>query len=165
MSDHMTGDYLFASIATNASHSGETAFVERECGFVDLNGDGIDDLLLSDPLCMDGNGGTTYHVILAEKEHYRHLGEITGNSIHVEEIPDETRVVWAFAHGSASSGSITCARIEYGKIFLKGSLPIFLTEKPADSLGAMFLDQIEKKATLPIRWKRSQTIDGKIKWD
>lgn len=162
MSSNMSSNYLFCSVFANFPGEGENPYCERDCGFVDLNGDGNDDLILSLPISHAGTGGNAYDIILSEEDHYRHIGQICGNSILVEDIPDEPRTIWAYSHSSASTGTLVSMVIDYGgAIITKGNIPIVTGD---ESIGSEILNLIHERATHPIKWKRSRTIDGIVHW-
>lgn len=162
MSEKMTREYLLQSAITNISPTADSVYDERICGFVDLNNDGVDDLILSNPLSQEGTGGNGYALILAEHDHFRHIGDIAGNDIFVECAKDEPTTVWAYSHSSASSGSILATVIEYdGRLILTGRIPVVLHK---GSIGMKLLDEINSRATVPVVWKQSKTVKGIVHW-
>ena len=172
-----TPDFLFNSIVTNGLYGAtgtnsnpyaKNKYVERYRSFVDLDQDGMDDLLISDPVSQTARGGLRYRVYLQTNGNYRCVGEIFSHSdaIRVEHVDGFTRQIWTYSPCSGHSGSIGAMRAtphyvaEQTHVFVE----IGSDGQEPSTIGFDILETINRKAAVPIRREVSKTEDGKIEW-
>lgn len=175
--DIVTPDYLFNTIVTNGMYDAtgtnrnywtKDQYVERYRLFVELNQDGHEDVILSEPISQRGTGGLSYGVYLWTNGNYVCIGDIGGHleSIHVEHINELTRIIWTYSHSSCQSGAIGTFVIEDWRCVDNRHCHIELGDegqKPS-TVGRQLLDIIKKTATVPLRIEKSVTKDGKVRW-
>jgi len=95
-----TREQLFAPIA-DPSLSPERRYAE-----LDLNGDGRDDLVLSESVTLGGTGGLVYNIYLAlGQDRYRQIDRFLAGIIATE-IHHGTTRLWFYTHMSAGSGTV-----------------------------------------------------------
>lgn len=159
--------YLFESAVTNAfaQYWSKDAWIERERGWVDLDNDGIDDLILSDPYSSGGTGGLGYTVYVATNGLYRAIGTIGGHrsTFGVEDRGSLGRIIWTYSHSSCCTGSFCWLQIYESETTDSGRIAVYVLDGE-DSLGHDIGAAIRKWATVPIRWEISHTEDGKVSW-
>jgi len=172
-----TPEYLFNTVVTNAMYdpSGtnrnywtKDQYVERYRLFVELNQDGHEDVILSEPISQRGTGGLSYGVYLWTNGNYVCIGDIGGHleSIHVEHINELTRIIWTYSHCSCQSGAIGTFVIEDWRCVDNRHCHIELGDEgqTPSTVGRQLLDIIKKTATVPLRIEKSVTKDGKVRW-
>lgn len=159
--------YLFDSAVTNAysRYGSDRAWVERERGWVDLNNDGVDDLILSDPYSSGGTGGLGYTVYFATNGLYRAIGTIGGHrsTFGVEDRGSLGRIIWTYSHSSCCTCSYGWLQIYESGSTYSGRVPVYVPDGE-DSLGHDIGAAIRKWSTVSIRWEVSHTEDGKVSW-
>lgn len=75
---------------------------------LDINGDSLNDLILSKSISLAGTGGLIYDIYLARKDgKYNQVGTFVGSMVSLE-VGEESkaRKLWVYSHGSARSGSV-----------------------------------------------------------
>lgn len=161
--------YLFDSVVTNmgarALHKGP--YISRLRGFVDLDLDGHEDVLLSAPECSRGTGGLGFDLFLWTNGNYRCIGDLGGDpsNIRVEDEPDGHRRIWSYWHCSCRTGSFANVTVWRNGWIEKGQLPVsFATDEGEPSIAAALEQAIHRHATVPIRWERSVTVNGTNVW-
>ena len=175
--DIATPDYLFGTVVTNEMYDAtgtnqnywtKNPYVERYRLFVELNQDGHEDVILSAPINQSGTGGLTYGVYLWTNGNYVCIGDIGGHlgSIRVEHINELTRVIWTYSHSSCQSGAIGTFVVEGWRCVDHRHCHIELGDegRTPPTVGRQLLDIINKTATVPIRIEKTETKDGKVRW-
>lgn len=175
--DIATPEYLFETVVTNVwfDASGtnrddrtQSQYIERYRLLVDLNQDGHEDVIMSEPISLRGSGGLSYVVYLWTNGNYVCIGETGGHleRIRVEHIDDSTRIIWSYSHCSAGSGSIGTFVVRGWQCHDSRTCHIELSGdgQAQPTVGSQLLDIIDKTATVPIRIEKSQTKDGKVRW-
>lgn len=163
----VTAAYLFDSIVTNGGNSCRGKYIPRNRGFVDLNKDGHEDVLISAPLSEFGTGGGSFWMYLWTNGNYRCIGEFGSHpgAIRVEDEPrNGDRRIWTWWHCSGTSGTIECLTIWKDGFVEKGRLPITTAGDGEPSIGTALMEAIERHATVPVRWEYSVTTNGVNKW-
>ena len=100
-----TPEYLFDTVVTNEMYDAsgtnqnywtKDPYDERYRIFVELNQDGHEDVIMSDPISQRGTGGHTFNVYLWTNGNYVCIGDVGGHlsSLYVEHINECTRVIW-----------------------------------------------------------------------
>lgn len=81
---------------------------ERQFAELDLNGDGTNDLLVSESVSLGGTGGLVYNLYIAVGQgQFRRLDQFLAGGFAVE-IHGETKYLWSYSHSSSQSGTIQC---------------------------------------------------------
>lgn len=161
--------YLFDSVVTNGSVRilFKDDYVPRRRGFVDLDKDGHEDVILSAPMSQFGTGGGSFWIYLWTNGNYRCIGEIGSHPdcIQVEDEPrDGLRRIWTYWRSSGTSGSVACTTINHGGIWESGCLPITFAGEGDPSVGRSLVDAIDRHAIVPVRWEYSVVTNGVISW-
>jgi len=130
----------------------------------DFNGDGKDDIALSEPTPL-GTGGGTFVLYLGDgKGKYRELGVFSGNvgAVAIEKRWKVNRI-WTYSHCSGSEGEIG-----YWEITEKGiSEYHHLTIFPGDAgteMGRAIQSAVFDHSDVKLKIERSKTRDGKVQW-
>jgi len=165
----VSATYLFDSVVTNGSERilFKDDYISRRRGFVDLNKDGHEDVILSSPKSEFGTGGGSFWIYLWTNGNYRCIGEIESHPdcIRVEDEPrDGLRRIWTYWHSSGTSGSVACTTIKHDGIWESGRLPITFAGEGDPSVGRSLMDAINRHATVPVRWEHSMTTNGINRW-
>lgn len=119
----LTRDQLFSPIeASDLSH-------ERRYAELDLNGDGTNDLLLSESVSLGGTGGLIYNLYLgAESGQFLKIDRFIAGIMAIE-IHGGISRLWSYSHMSAVSGTLQYRYFDRNDEF-KSSQP--LTIYPGD---------------------------------
>ena len=99
-----TPEYLFETVVTNEMYDAsgtnqnywtKDPYDERYRIFVELNQDGHEDVIMSDPLSQRGTGGHAFNVYLWTNGNYVSIGDVGGllSSLHVKHVDECTRVI------------------------------------------------------------------------
>ena len=173
----VTPEYLFNTVVTNGMYdpAAETTnrryssfYDERYRCFVDLNQDGHDDLILSDPTMQRGSGGLSYVVYLWTNGNYREIGEIGTHPacLHVEHIDCTQRTIWTYWHSSGCSGSIGAFRVSSTGFVTDTHIDVDLGSDGQEptTIGLELYNLILRKANVPIRTEISCTTNGVVRW-
>ncbi len=98
--EEYTRQVLFAPV-TDSTLSSERYFTE-----LDLNGDGIDELIISESVSLGGTGGLIYHLYIGiGQDRFLFLDSFLSGIMAVE-IRGETKQIWSYSHSSAASGTV-----------------------------------------------------------
>lgn len=159
--------YLFDSVITNGGNPCRDKYIPRNRGFVDLDKDGHEDVIISEPLSSFGTGGGSFWMYLWTNGNYRCIGEFGSHAgwIKVEDEPHGYRRIWTWWHSSCSSGTIGCVTVWSNGFVEKGQLPITTAgDGGPSSIGSELMDSVHRHATVPVRWEQSVTTNGVNKW-
>lgn len=163
----VTPNYLFGCAITNAYQCDffPKPWIERARGWVDLNNDGIDDLILSEPFSSGGTGGLGFQVFFATNGLYRAVGSIFGHlsTIRVERREFLGSFIWTYSHCSCCTGSFCWLEIDESGYTQSGCVAVYIPDGE-DSFGHDLDKIIRKWATVPIRWEVSYTENGNVSW-
>jgi hypothetical protein len=156
--------------------TGQKKHVERFRILTDLDGDGVDDLLLSGGPETFGTMGGPWEVHLSRKGEYVRIGEITAHPLAIAFEPDQAKHqkdlklrryarIWAYLKSSGSAGSYGYYRVGEDSVDEMLSIEIH----PGDggtALGNAIYDATFKNSPIPFTVQRSQTgDDGKVIWE
>jgi hypothetical protein len=86
---------------TDTTLSSERYFIE-----LDLNGDGINELIVSESVSLGGTGGLIYSLYLGIGQDRFLFMDRFLSGIMALETQDNTKRLWSYSHSSASSGTI-----------------------------------------------------------
>ena len=159
--------YLFDSVVTNGGIASQGKYIPRNRGFVDLDKDGHEDVIISEPLSSFGTGGGSFWMYLWTNGNYRCIGEFGSHAgwIKVEDEPHGHLRIWTWWHSSCSSGSIGCVTVWSNGFVEKGQLPITTAgDGGPSSIGSELMDSVCRHATVPVRWEQSVTTNGINTW-
>ena len=160
--------YLFDSVVTNGGIASQGKYIPRNRGFVDLDKDGHEDVIISEPLSSFGTGGGSFWMYLWTNGNYRCIGEFGSHLgwIKVEDEPrNGYRRIWTWWHCSGTSGTIGCVTVWSNGFIEKGQLPITTAgDGGPSSIGSELMDSVNRHATVPVRWEQSITTNGVNKW-
>jgi hypothetical protein len=154
--------------------TGQT-YSERLRILTDLDGDGVEDLLLSGDSASSGKMGRVWSVYLKRKGEYAQVGEIWAHpkAIAIEQDQDRIRSdpkarrharIWVYLRGSGRNGSFGYYRVgDQGVDELK-SVEIY----PGDGgteLGNAIYEATFKRSPVPFKIQHSTTsATGEVSW-
>lgn len=177
----VTPEYLFDTVVTNDMYDpkadasdwlSSSVYDERYRCFVDLNQDGHDDVILSNPSMQRGSGGLYYGIYLWTNGNYRAIGSIGTHPacLRVEHVDDTQRIIWTYWRSNCCSGTIGAFPISSAGSRRANDrethLDVYLGydgQEPA-TIGRELYELILRKASVPIRTEISVTENGKVKW-
>ncbi|MEI6219265.1 MAG: hypothetical protein WCP86_10220 [bacterium] len=92
---------------------------ERHYAELDLNGDGTNDLVLSESVSFGGTGGLVYNLYLGiGKDRFKKIDQFLAGIMAVETHEGTTRL-WSYSHSSAASGIIRYCYFDRKGVFQK----------------------------------------------
>ena len=153
--------YLFDSVVTNEYRGG---YDVRERGIVDIDMDGHDDVILSDPESSRGTGGISYSVFLWTNGLFRCIGTVGGSGIRVERSPQGSNAIWSYWHCSSRTGSFCRSELNWRGDFRSTTLDVEWAEDGEPSIAKTLDEAIARHANVPIRWEVSRTVGGTNVW-
>ena len=172
-----TPEYLFNTVVTNEMYdpSAKTSdwryssvYDERYRCFVDLNQDGHEDLIISEPTMQRGSGGLSYGVYLWTNGNYRAIGSIGTHPafLYVEHIDCTQRTIWTYWHSSGISGSIGAFRVSSSGFATETHIDVDLggEGRVTPTIGSELYELIRRKANVPIRTEISCTTNNVVRW-
>lgn len=163
------------SLEPHPDPTGQKKYGERFRILTDLDGDGVDDLLLSGGPEAFGKMGGPWEVRLSRKGEYVRIGEITAHPLAIAIEPDQARHqkdlklrryarIWAYLRSSGSAGRYGYYRVGEHSVDEIQAIEIH----PGDggtALGNAIYDATFKNSPIPFTVQRSQTTeDGKVTW-
>jgi hypothetical protein len=155
--------------------TGKKKHVERSRILTDLDGDGVDDLLLSGGPETFGSMGGPWTVHFSRKGEYVQIGEIVAHPLAIAIEPDQARHqkdlklrrharIWVYLKSSGSAGSYGYYRVGEDSVDEMQSIEIH----PGDggtALGNAIYNATFKNSPIPFTVQRSKTAeDGKVTW-
>ena len=150
-------------------------YAERQRFLVDLDGDGVEDMLLSGSPDEFGTMGGPWAVYLKRGEDYKSVGEVWAHPMAIAFEPAQTRFhtdpkthrfarVWVYLKSSGSAGSFGYYCVGKDSIDEMASLEIY----PGDggtAVGNAIYEATFKKSPIPYRMQTSKTgEDGTVTW-
>jgi hypothetical protein len=148
-------------------------FAERYRIEADLDGDGREDRLLSEPIGQFGKSGGRWTVFLWRDGGYREIGELAAHPGAVALEPDPERIlvraedrsharVWVYLRGGAGQGILGYHRIGETAV---GDLEGVEIGTGEDRLGGSLYEAAFRSSPIPFRRERSVTAaDGVVSW-
>ncbi|WP_411846883.1 hypothetical protein AAFN60_05075 [Roseibacillus persicicus] len=155
--------------------TGQSKYSERYRIIVDLDSDGVDDMLLSGSPIEFGAMGGPWTVHLNREGDFKPIGEIWAHPKAISFEPDQARLlsdakehrfarVWVYLKSSGSEGSFGYFRIGKSSVDEMASLEIY----PGDGgteVGRSLYEAAFKKSPIPFQIQRSTTTeDGVVTW-
>lgn len=108
-----TWDYLMSDEAINDGHGPGILNPLRYMYTVDLNGDDVNDLILSGSVSMGGTAGIPYNIYFGVgDDKYVQTCSLLTNRIALEKCRSGIKRLWWYTHSSASSGALWNIRFE-----------------------------------------------------
>ncbi len=145
---------LFAAIADPAVNS-ERRYAER-----DLNGDGTNDLVLSESVSLGGTGGLEYNLYVGVgQDRFRQIDRFLAGVMATEMHAGTTRL-WFYSHISAASGTIQYVCFDRKGLFQKSPALIISPGDGGSEVGnATYQAIFNEKTVLKTRkWKTSSKV-------
>jgi hypothetical protein len=126
-----TRQVLFAPM-TDSTLSSERYFTE-----FDLNGDGIDELIISESVSLGGTGGLIYNLYIGIGQDRFLFVDSFLSSIMTVEIRGETKQLWSYSHSSAASGTVQYFYFDSEGVFQRSHSVMIYT-----GIGGSFVDNM-----------------------
>lgn len=151
-------------------------YAERQRILTDLDGDGLDDMLLSGSPDEFGTMGGPWTVHLNRDGNYRPIGEVWAHPMAIAFEPDQARFhtdpkthrsarVWVYLKASGSAGSFGYFRVGKDTIDEMVSIEIYPGDGGSD-LGRAVYQAAFKKSPIPFKIQRSTTAEnGTVTWN
>jgi len=143
---------------------------ERSRILVDLDGDGIRDMLLSNPLTA-GNSGLDWDVYLQREGDYHRIGNLWAHSkaVSFERPAGDVHAgviarVWVYIRGGVGKGAFGYYHVKESSIEELKSLEI-APDPDNGGIGANIYAATFRKSPIPFELETSTTADdGKVSW-
>lgn len=155
--------------------TGQQSYVERWRVLADLDGDGVQDMMLSGCAATFGNAGGSWTVYLSRNGEFKRVGDLFAHPGAIAFEPDQGRYkddvaerryarIWTFHHGSASSGMLGYFRVGEHAVDDFRGLEIYGGDGGTD-LGNALYKATFKNSIIPFTLERSTTdADGNVVW-
>ncbi len=156
--------------------TGKSKFSERSRLLADLDGDGVDDMLLSGGPEDFGTMGGPWAVYLNRKGEFIRVGEVWAHSMAIAIEADQARIhtdlktrryarIWVYLRAGGGAGGFGYYRVGEESVDKMASIEIY----PGDGgtpLGNAIYEATFKKSPIPFTIQRSTTAaDGTVKWN
>jgi hypothetical protein len=141
-----TREQLFAPITDPALNP------ERRYAELDLNGDGTNDLILSESVSLGGTGGLVYNLYLGVgQDRFRQIDRFLAGIMATETHGGTTRL-WFYSHMSAGSGTIQYRYFDRKGIFQTSQyLMIFPGDGGSDTGNGIYQAIFNEKTILKMQ--------------
>lgn len=151
-------------------------YAERYRILVDLDGDGINDMLLSGSPDEFGTMGGPWNVYLNREGDYIEVGEIWAHPMAIAFEPDQGRIhndpklhrfarIWVYLKSSGSAGTLGYYRVGRESVDKMSGIEIH----PGDggtTLGNALYEATFKNSVIPFTMQHSKTDeDGNVTWN
>ena len=125
----------------------------RFYGEVDLTGNGLKDIIISEPLGMSGMGGMSWTVYLCVNTNQYQEANIglSGRTLAVEVDGYGRNKIWSYWHISSESGSVECFYFDEGECKLSPSLELYTGYAGTGTGGAIFAAIFNEHTVFPMR--------------
>ena len=164
------------SLKPQPDPTGKAKYAERYRIIVDLDGDGMDDMLLSGSLDEFGTMGGPWAVHLNQDGDYKRIGEVWAHPLAIAFEPDQSRIhtdpkthrfarVWVYLKASGRAGSFGYFRVGKDSVDEMASIEIYPGDGGTD-IGRAVYEAAFKKSPIPFKIQRSTTADdGAVTWN
>lgn len=159
--------YLFGSVFTNDYlESWPSAYFERSRGIADLDADGKLDVILEFNESNRARMGNGYEVFLWTNGLYRCVGEIWGaEPPRVENHHYYGTSLWTYSPSGGGEGSFCRLRIwRFGRTVESSQIRVDWHGDGVPCIAQALDDAILRHANKPVRWERSETRRGVVRW-
>lgn len=159
----------------NPSEVANSKYSERLRILTDLDGDGVEDMLLSGGPETSGTMGRTWTVYLSRSKDFRRIGEVSAHPIAIAIEPDQDRAqtdakirrfarIWVYLKSSGRNGSFGYFRVGDNSVDEMKAIEIYPGDGGTD-LGRAIYDATFKQSPTPFKIQQSTTSDdGKVTW-
>ncbi|MBK1884497.1 hypothetical protein JIN85_18925 [Luteolibacter pohnpeiensis] len=156
--------------------TGKAKYAERSRIIVDLDGDGVMDLLLSGSPDTFGTMGGPWTVHLNRDGDYKRIGEVWAHPLAIAFEPDQARIqsdpetrrytrIWVYLRAGGSRGSFGYFRVGENSVDDMASIEIYLGNVE-NAIGRAIYEATFKKSPIPFKVQRSTTADdGTVTWN
>ncbi|MGD9419110.1 MAG: hypothetical protein Q7R22_009215 [Verrucomicrobiota bacterium JB025] len=164
------------SLKAQPDPTGKAKYAERSRIIVDLDGDGMNDMLLSGSPDEFGTMGGPWAVHLNRDGDYKRIGEVWAHPLAISFEPDQARIhtdpkshrfarVWVYLKSSGSAGSFGYFRVGKDSVDEMSSIEIYPGDGGTD-IGRAVYEAAFKKSPIPFKIQGSTTAeDGTVSWN
>lgn len=150
-------------------------YSERSRILTDLNGDGVEDMLLSGGPEAFGTMGGPWTVYLSQGGDFKAIGEVWAHPMAIAIEPDQDRIqtdakarrfarIWVYLKSSGRNGSFGYYRVGNESVDGIKAVEIYPGDGGTD-LGRAIYEATFKKSPIPFKIQHSTTgDDGKVTW-
>ncbi len=155
--------------------TGNNGYVERWRILTDLDGDGMQDMILSGDPAMFGNAGGPWDVYLNRNGEFRCVGRIGAHPLAISIEPDQDRHeadfnkrryarIWTYWHLSSASGALGYFRVGEETVDECRSVLIYAGDA-GTTLGNALYEAAFKNSAIPFTLQYSSTDnEGNMVW-
>ncbi|HEY8961921.1 MAG TPA: hypothetical protein VIM57_06915 [Luteolibacter sp.] len=159
----------------NTTDGAVQKYSERLRILTDLDGDGVEDMLLSGGPESSGTMGRAWTVYLNRSGDFRAIGEIWAHPMAIAIEPDKDRIqndakarrfarIWVHLKGGGGRGAFGYYRVGNESVDEIKALEIYPGDSGTD-LGRALYEATFKKSPIPFKVQQSTTSDdGKVTW-
>jgi hypothetical protein len=159
----------------NPFEGANSKYSERLRILTDLDGDGVEDMLLSGGPETSGTMGRTWTVYLNRSKDFRRIGEVSAHHMAIAIEPDQDRAqsdakirrfarIWVYLKSSGRNGSFGYFRVGDDSVDEIKAIEIYPGDGGTD-LGRAIYDATFKHSPIPFKIQQSTTNDdGKVTW-
>jgi hypothetical protein len=170
-----SSEIIDPSVQPQRGISGNGGYVERSRIIVDLDGDGMEDTLLSGGPEEFGTMGGPWSVLLRRENGFVRVGEVWAHPAAISFEEDQSRIsedfttrrytrIWAYLKSSGRAGSLGYYRVGDSIVDELQGIEIY----PGDggtNLGNALFGEAFRESSIPFRRERSlTTVTGQVTW-
>jgi hypothetical protein len=170
-----SSEIIDPSVQPQRGISGIGGYVERSRIIVDLDGDGMEDTLLSGGPEEFGTMGGPWSVLLRRENGFVRVGEVWAHPAAISFEEDQSRIsedfttrrytrIWAYLKSSGRAGSLGYYRVGDSIVDELQGIEIY----PGDggtNLGNALFGEAFRESSIPFRRERSlTTVTGQVTW-
>jgi hypothetical protein len=159
----------------NPTEGAVQKYSERLRILTDLDGDGMEDMLLSGGPESSGTMGRAWTVYLSRKGDFRAIGEVWAHPMAIAIEPDQDPIqtdakarrfarIWVYLKSGGGKGSFGYYRVGNESVDQIKAIEIYPGDGGTD-LGRAVYEAAFKKSPIPFKVQQSTTSDdGKVTW-
>jgi hypothetical protein len=171
LSSHAEDD---PSLKPTYEQDSNTKYAERYRVLTDLDGDGVQDLILSIGMKLFGNGGGFWKVYLKRDKEFVPIGDIEAHPLALSFEPDRERNmtepsmrhyarIWFYSHGGAQSGVIGYYKVGPSSITPAVYFDVQMSENAIGS--SIYKAVFDAPSPIPFKLQASTTdAQGHVSW-
>ena len=168
-------DASIIPLLRNQFDEADSKYSERLRILTDLDGDGVEDMLLSGGPETSGTMGRGWTVYLNRSKDFRRIGEVTAHPMALAIEPDQDRAqidarvrqfarIWVYLKSTGRNGSFGYFRVGDDSVDEIKSIEIYPGDGGTD-LGRAIYEATFTKSPIPFKIQQSTTNDdGKVTW-